>query len=184
MRIRWFDRLLLVLASLFLLIEGVVLGLLALNIGRPTFHRWVDLMFGHTINQVILCVVAVALLLIGLRLLLLRSRKPREDNMIFMCTTEAGTIRILPDAVEAIVQRSARNNAHVRDLKTRIMPVDGSLHVQLRVMLSPGANVKDISVELQAAVKDELEKNTGIPVPEVQVIVEATPAPTAARVDT
>lgn len=183
MKIRWFDRLLLVVTSLFLLAQGAVIGMLALDYGRDVFYHWSELMFGHTINRVILCVIAVLLALIALRMLFMR---PKRDNsaqsMIFMCTTDAGTVRILPEAVDAIVQRAARGNQHVRDLKTKVMPIDETLHVQLRVMIAPGVLVKDVSVELQKMIKEELEKQTGIPVPEVQVIIEATPN-TPARVE-
>lgn len=180
MKLRWYNRLLLVLASLFILIEAIGLGLLALGMGHQSLYNLMEMFLqGHFINRVILCVVSVLLLVVGVRLLFLRARPAPGQDLIFMCTTDAGTIRITPAAVESLVQRAGRNNAHVRDLKVKTYQQDNALHVQLRVVIAAGATFKEVSQELQTKVREELETNTGIPVSEVQVIIEAAPAPAA-----
>lgn len=185
MKIRWFDRLLLVIASLFMILVAIGVGLLALGIGKDAFNFWSEILLYHTVNRVILCVAAVMLLLMALRLLFLRGRKPQTASSMFMQSTDAGTIRITIAALEAIIQRASRGNAQVRDVKCRVIPLDNQqMKVGLRVMLSADANAKEVSAALQSAVKSALEDNTGIPVPEVEVTIEAAPPPALpARVD-
>lgn len=177
MKIRWFDRLLLVIVSLLLIAQAVGIGLLALGMGRDVLDYWTELMLYHTVNRVILCVVAVLLLIIGLRLLFLRGRRARVPSTIFMQSTDAGSIRITIAAIEAIILRSSRSITQVRDLKSRVIPLENhQMKVALQVMLMPDANVKEVSAALQSAVKTALEENTGIPVAEVEVVIEAAPA--------
>ncbi len=184
MKIRTFDRILLTVASLFMIAEAAVVGLLALGYGRTEFDFWVDVLLYHPVNRVLLCIVAVLLLVIALRLLFLRvGKRSSAPETIFMLSTEAGSIRITVAAIEAIVQRASRGNAQVRDVKVRVISQDNQLKAALRVMLTPDANVKDVSCALQASIKAALEDNTGIPVPEVQVTVEATPAAQPSRVE-
>lgn len=178
MKLRWFDRLLLVIASLFLIAEAVCIALLALGIGEATFAFMAEVMLYHNVNRVILCIVALLLLIIGLRLLFLRARRANAPTAVFMQSTEAGTIRITVAAIEAIIQRASRGNAQVRDVKCRVIPLESNqMKVALRVMLAPDANAKEVSCALQSTVKSALEDNTGIPVPEVEIMIEAAPAP-------
>jgi len=185
MKIRWYDRLLLVITSLFLLCFAVCVGLLAVGYGADTFNQLMALLFSSWFYRVALCVVAVLLLAMGLRLMFMRTRGVQTPTSVFMQSTDAGSIRITIAALEAIIQRASRGNAQVRDVKARVIPLENQqMNVALRVMLSADANTKEVSMALQTAVKAALEDNTGIPVPEVEVTVEAAPAPALpARVD-
>lgn len=182
MKLRWYNRMLLILASLFLLVQSVIIGLLALGYGHNEFYYIAEMMLaGHWINRVILCVLAVIVFAVALRLLFLRSKKNNPNaGLIFMCSTDSGAIRITPMAVEALVKRASKDNDSVRDLKVKIYQQDNSLHMQLRVMIIPGAIIKDVSAQLQKTVREAVENSTGIPVPEVQVIIEAMPVTSAA----
>ena len=186
MKLKWFDRFLIVLSALVLIL--IALGALGVGLGmlRVPFIDFFNLMVGYWVNVVILSAICVLILAVAVRMIVAVSAHPVQvaPQNVLLKTTENGTIRLSLTAVDVMVQRSVRGNSAVRDVSTRLLVTpQETLAIQLRLTLAPDTIVSDLSAQLQSDVRDYVQGHAGVPVQEIAIFVDASPAVSAARVE-
>ena len=179
MKMKWFDRVFLILAALIL----IALSIFAAGVQLGLFRGLYDDLFatinnGLTVNTIIVCAVCAVIFVMAFRLLVasMSSGEKRETapDSVLIKTTNEGTIRLAVSAVDSMVQRSARTVQSVRDVSSRIFVTENdNLAVQLNVSFVVDTVVSEATVQVQEAVKSYLEQHTGISVGEVKVFVDA-----------
>ena len=118
-------------------------------------------------------VVAVALLLFVLCLkLLIGGGESKGPRSALVKKTENGAIRISVGALDSMVQKHARANGDVRDIKSGIELDEDGIRIRIRLMLMPESNIPETSAVLQTSLKDYVETLSGIQVKEISIFVE------------
>ncbi|MGE4271601.1 MAG: alkaline shock response membrane anchor protein AmaP [Desulfitobacterium sp.] len=128
-------------------------------------------------------IVATFIIILGI-LPFLRPRRKIPDHT-FRTVSQLGEVRITVDALGDIIVRSALNKNGVRLVKPLIKQREDGLEIFLDCQFNPEAAIPEVSEQLQAQVKEDIERYTGIKVAEVKVLVrrmDADPSNRPARV--
>ncbi len=123
--------------------------------------------------------IGALLLILGL-LLFIRPRPAVEVS--FALTGKFGEVRITGEAIQEIVGRAALTVEGVRKVLVNLRHREEGLEITVISQFNPETVIPEISAELQAKVKQDVEHYTGIRVAEVKVLVRSGEAPKPARV--
>ena len=162
------ERLYLGLLALSIAAAGVVLGAVAtayfpLDLLRTSL----DAVYGNRNFMVlagVMIVLAAAVLAASLR------RGERVETILQQ--GPLGEVRICFKAVENIVLKASKSMKGIREIKTKIIISDSGVVIFLRAVIYPDQTIPQLIAELQAVVKDDVEKITGSSVAEVKVMIE------------
>ena len=131
------------------------------------------------VNPLESIVVAVVLFLLGLLLTI----QPREStDRAFRTSTKGGEVRISQDALQDIIARSAMVLPGVLQVQSSLRERETGLQIMLSCQFEEGVIIPQSSDELQAQVKTDVERYTGIIVTEVKVLVRRLDKARPARV--
>ncbi len=117
-------------------------------------------------------IIAIVLIAVGLALFFLPKPK-RFDDPAFQTSSKFGEVRVTYEAIGEIVKRSALAVAGVRHVETHLRNRENALEISIVSQLDPGAVIPEVSEQIQAQVKEEVEKTTGITIAEVKVLVRS-----------
>lgn len=124
-------------------------------------------------------VVAGLLLLLGLLLFV----RPREStDRTFLTSSKGGEVRISQDALQEIIARSATVLPGVLQVQSSLRERETGLQIMVSCQFEQGVLIPQMSGELQAKVKQDVELYTGILVTEVKVLVRSLEKARSARV--
>ncbi|MDR3541860.1 MAG: alkaline shock response membrane anchor protein AmaP [Desulfosporosinus sp.] len=123
--------------------------------------------------------VAVLLLLLGLLLFV----RPRERmDRAFLTSSKGGEVRISQDALQEIIARSAKVLTGVLQVQSSLRERESGLQIMVSCQFEQDVLIPQMSAELQAKVKQDVELYTGILVTEVKVLVRSLEKTRSARV--
>jgi uncharacterized alkaline shock family protein YloU len=185
-----FNRLVIVLLAMALLVAAAAVLLVTLGLARPTdlapapwfadrlapFAQLDPSSWGWTVG------VCLGLVLVGLLLLVAELRPGRrEESRLTLKRDELGTVTVTRRAVRAIVEREAGQVAGVAEAHSRLQESNGGLHVFCRVAVDPAAAIPALAEAVQARVRAAVERAVGRPVAEVRVDAQVEPLTGARR---
>ncbi|ODA41699.1 alkaline shock response membrane anchor protein AmaP [Desulfosporosinus sp. BG] len=124
-------------------------------------------------------VLAAFLLMLGL-LLFVRPRKSTERS--FLTSSKGGDVRISQDALQEIIARSAMVLPGVLQVQSSLRERETGLQIMVSCQFEQDVLIPQISAELKAKVKQDVELYTGILVTEVKVLVRSLEKARLARV--
>ena len=124
-------------------------------------------------------VVAAFLLLLGLLMI----GQPREStDRAFRTSSKEGEVRISQDALQDIIARSAMLLPGVLQVQSSLRARETGLQIRVSCQFEQGVIIPQTSEDLQAQVKADVERYTGIIVTEVKVLVRRLEKNRPARV--
>lgn len=177
MRIRAFDRVLMVLVVLLLLAVAVFLSAVAFRVlDRQIIETYIEGFYTLWQNIVILLVIAAVLLIIALRLLYAALVPPRRKVRAVVRRTEEGTLSITLTTLQDIAIRSAKTVEGVKDTACEVIAVEGGVRICFKVDPTNEAVLPEMGKQLQTRVKEQVEMLSGIAVKEVNVLVARSQA--------
>lgn len=119
------------------------------------------------------------------------SEEPETDPRRLASAGEVGRIEVLPAAVAALAAHAADEcygvmgmagrglRAGMAELLRRdlhrgvdVREVEGGLEIDVYVIVNYGMRITEVAHNLQSAVRFEVERSTGVPVPVVNVFVQ------------
>lgn len=163
-----FDRIILSIYTFLLtfLSLGVILMSLRL-IPLETVGTSISLLYGQWEAGL----VGAVFLLVSIRLLLagLRSRRGRKT---IVHHNDMGDVHISLDAVENLVEKTARHIRGVRGIKVNATHTGSGLTVNLRAVVSPESNVPNVTAEIQSRVHEYIKNTVGIELVDMRIFVE------------
>lgn len=162
------ERTYLVIIALLVGAAAVALGALGLSLVDLRL-LWTSLERMHGSLETVL--LAVLLAIFSLLIFVLSFRRG-ESVETLLSHSQLGELRICFKAIENLVLKAARTVDGVREVKTRMMQTENGLTIFLRAITFPDLDIPQVSTELQAAVKEYVEKTTGASVAEVKVMIE------------
>ena len=185
MKIRGFTRFMLRLFAFFATLIGLagaaLMACFALNLDWPHPGETHAFLVSNLWITISACAFFLIFAVFGLRFLFLR--KPYESPTLLLKTTEHGAIVIALSALDSMVLRAARKISGLRDVQTRVVGIENTLSVRLKVSLMPDVSVPEATTELQSAIKAYVEETSGILVRDIQVFVDSVQQAAPARVE-
>ncbi len=171
-----FDRILLVLALLFLIGVSVLFLCVATQILPEEYVVYnAELAYSGVEASLIVGGAGLLLLIISLRILVAFNRKPAapRTTSALVGSNEIGATHISLAAVDNLVQRHCRANGKIRECTSGIFTLDGGLRITLKLAVLPETNVPQFTEELKGSLKAYLEEHAGIPVKEISILIVA-----------
>ncbi|MPL84347.1 hypothetical protein SDC9_30312 [bioreactor metagenome] len=115
--------------------------------------------------------VGAVFLLVSIRLLLAGVRTQRGKGTI-VHHNDFGDVHITLDAVENLVEKTARHIRGVRSTKIKVERNGQQLLVTIKAVVSPESNVPVVSKEIQQRVHEHIKNTVGIELSDVRILVE------------
>lgn len=174
MKLKLFDRILLVILLLAALVVSFVLfGVASRIIPESAALYFVSLFYYNVHNALILAGAGLVVLLITLRLLFAR-KKPAAPQAVTTLVRqgEVGSTFITLSAIDTMAQKYCSGIAHVQECHTSVCAVEGGVSIGVRLDVDEEAQVVELCENLQTTMKEYIESHTGIVVKEVGVLVE------------
>lgn len=164
----FFDRIILsvytfLLAFLSLGVIVISLRLISLDI------VWTSL--NYIYGQWEAALIGAVCLLVSIRLLMAGLRSKRGKDTI-VHKNDLGDVHITIDAVENLIEKTARHVRGVRAVKINIERKGHQLLVVVKATVSPESNVPSVSQEIQQRVHDHIKNTVGIELADVRILVE------------
>ncbi len=179
-----FNRLLIILLDLLLLVAAGAVLLTALGVTQPEqlaptpwfVNRLVPFTQLDPTSWRRVVGVSVVLLLVGLLLLFLELRPgPREAPRMTLKQDGLGRVTMARDGVRELVDHEASRVAGVMEVRSRVEEDPAGLRILCRVSVDPTGSVPEMTQELQERLKGVVEHHLGRPVAEVRVDAQVAP---------
>ncbi|MGI6175622.1 MAG: alkaline shock response membrane anchor protein AmaP [Christensenellales bacterium] len=184
MKMKLFDRILLAVYALIILVACVALAFVVFN---ATPAENITAAISNITQawqlQAAVGIVLALLILASLRLLFLRGDRRSSERDLILKTTDHGVIRISLFTIDSLAQKHARSVSYVRDVKSQVIIYKETVRIRLKLSLMPETDIPKVTTQLQQSVKEYVEQYAGIFVQEVQIFVEDTSLNLKARVD-
>lgn len=179
-----FNRLLIILLDLLLLVAAGAVLLVTLGVTPPEqlaptpwfvdrlvpFTQLDPTGWSWTVG------VSIVLLLVGLLLLFLELRPgPRQAPRIMLKQDGLGRVTVARDGVRHLVDREAGRVAGVMEVRSQVEEDAAGLRILCRLSVDPTRSMPEMTQELQERLKAAVEHHLGRPVAEVRVDAQVAP---------
>lgn len=163
-----FDRIILTVYTFLLTFLSLGVILLSLRL-VPLDAVWTGISFIYDHSQVSL--IGTVFFLVSIRLLFAGVRSRRGKKSI-VHHNELGDVYISLDAIENLVEKTARNVRGVRNIKVFASHADTGLNLAVRAVISPESNVPSVTAEVQERVKEYIKNTVGVELANMQIYVK------------
>ena len=185
MKLNFLERLLLALTGILGVFFAVILGVISYagNNAQLTIGGYKATIGTGVWLVVLVGVLALAVLIWGLKLLSLAfKRPPRMDrSSVSVQNSENGSVRISVAAMDTLVKQAIAHDEGVVDIKTSIINHEDSISVSIDMTLASDVHIPNVTMMMQRSIKNFIEEFSGIAVRQVTImvskIVEVTPQP-------
>jgi len=126
--------------------------------------------------------LSILLLVISFKYLFL-SIVPAKIQSTLLKNTDIGMIRVSVNTLDSIAQKTVRSFTEVKDVKTSVIPDMDGVRVRVILFIMPDVNIPDLTLAVQAKVKEQIEFISGISAKEVQIYVENVPTSQRGKVE-
>lgn len=176
MKMRWFDRVLLVLGGLVLLALGVFVVLFASNVIRFADIS-MDILFKDAWQWMPLFILAGAVLtLMGIRIAFrpLWRRKDAQSRYYAVQSVDAGSVHISMQAIDHLIHKCIQYWPEILSTQIAIRGQQEAVTIRLRLTLRSDVRIPELIADVRTEVKDYVEECSGVKVERVEVVIEAT----------
>ncbi|MCL6631655.1 MAG: alkaline shock response membrane anchor protein AmaP [Alicyclobacillus herbarius] len=169
------DRFLLVILSLGVLCASILLVVFGLGAGAQ-WQSDVYLTLTTYPGNIYTVVLAVVFALVALRFLFYRVGKASPEYISLPGPN--GQIRISFDTIRQLTNRTGREIRGVQEFDSRVRHGQNGILLAVRVRALPDVDLSAMGSEIQSAVKEYVERNSGILVERITVnVVELARSP-------
>jgi hypothetical protein len=179
-----FNRILVILLDLFMMLCAVVVLLVIFAVLRPVDLSGDPWIVGELTPFTRLDAttwywvlgLSIAAGVVGLILLIAELNPgPRPESRVVVKRDSVGQVTVTRDGIREVVDREAGRVAGVMDVRSRVAESGDGLHIASRVEIDPAASIPEITGELQQRVKASVEHLLGRPVGQVAVDAQVAP---------
>ncbi|NLC11854.1 MAG: alkaline shock response membrane anchor protein AmaP [Firmicutes bacterium] len=157
------------LLALLALIVGVLLVLIATGILRLQGIGLIEL--SRLAGSFTFFIAGIVIFIVGLLLLIFCLRKGEQVSAISQ-QTELGELSISYKTIESMILKASRSVKGIRDITAKTASTEKGLVIYIKAKAVPEKPIPELTLELQASVKDYVEKIGGTAVAEVKVLIE------------
>jgi uncharacterized alkaline shock family protein YloU len=182
-----FDRLILTLYSLALIVISLFVMATSLNlISSDYIANAIEEIYSSSQVGLTYFVAAAIFFLISLKFLFtsVRGRGERSHTGGSVHSpTEYGDVKITLETIESIAVSAARRIRGIRDLKARVRTGDNKTSIHVKVTVDGETSIPSLVEQVQQVIKERVETIAGLAISEVTVLVSEVAQPgTGARV--
>ncbi|MGQ9623373.1 MAG: alkaline shock response membrane anchor protein AmaP [Candidatus Caldatribacteriaceae bacterium] len=164
-------------------ILGIILLLFALGLGILTFNvfsllaiqKWIVdcymLLHRGLLNQA-LSVIGVVLLVVG-AVALFRTLFPRGRFLIYR--TDEGEIKVSFDSLHSLTREALKGMEEIISVTPRVEKRGQSARLFLHLVVRTDASIPELSNIVQTKVRERIERQTGIALDDVKLLVDLQP---------
>lgn len=174
MKIKVFDRILIVILSLFVIWVSCITALRINNL--IAFVEWYQLFTQEAVTIICAVVFVMALRAIVAAL----KRKPLGEpapTAAHLETNEYGSTYVALAAIDSMVQRHCRSNPRVKDCASLVSLVNGGVKVAVKLIVTNECNIPELSSSLHQSLKAYVEELSGIKVLDAGILIVSAPPP-------
>lgn len=116
--------------------------------------------------------IAIGFIAVGLIVLALEARmltRGGAAGMALVSSGPDGTVRVSVESIAQLAQRTARGNRDVRNVRCNVQVAPGGLAIRCVVGLRMGADVPEVSSDVQQNIREVVERLIGLPVADVPI---------------
>lgn len=177
MKLRFIDRLIIILSALVVLVTALIaLGMVWNILPEDLFLEYADRVYNVDINlwpvtgiSAGIFILAVGLFFIGFG----RSRlKTPETIYIQIGSADGGTLKIAADSLNEMICKNVATIAGVKEAKSKVSIKEGLANIVVGVSLDEGVIVPQISEEIQTTTKEKIQLLTGLNIAEISIMVK------------
>jgi hypothetical protein len=172
------------LSAVFAIIAIVFAGIvLALALGWAIPQAYLLSFLTVADNRWIIGAISALVIVLALYLIISAGKSTHHHRELTIQDTSYGRVDISVPALEDMIRRASRQVREIREIRPLLHYENGAVAVDLRLNVSPEANLPAVSHEVQAAVQQYLEEKAGIQVRQVQVLIEGVSFESRTRVE-
>ena len=167
------EKITLILYSNLILILAVLMCLMIFGwIDINAVGNWThNMLTGETSSKIILG-VCIALILLSIRCIFFdkTSKEQIKERQGVLMQNENGKLMISKDTIENLVSSVAKGYQDTQDISTRVeLDKENNVNVFVNLTVTNNAVIKDLSVNLQNAIKEKVKTATDLEVKEVNI---------------
>lgn len=162
------DRIILTIYTF--LLTFLSLGVILVSL-RLVSTEWVRTSIESIAGRWEASLVGAVFLLVSVRLLLAGLRSRRGGKTITHHTS-LGDVHVSLDAVENLVEKTARHTRGIRGVKVSVQHLKVGVTVTLRIVVSPDSNIPEVTTEVQQRVSEAIKSTVGVDPADVRIMVE------------
>ncbi|HOQ09077.1 MAG TPA: alkaline shock response membrane anchor protein AmaP [Syntrophomonadaceae bacterium] len=155
-----------------LLILGLAIAAMYLAVG---YTRLVDAglaLLSNPVNQIILGASAAAVIALTILVMISLLKGESKPANILVSSSVNGQVSITVAAIKTIISRAVKKVDGVKETRSSVAQGPDGVIIYLHMMINPEISVPEMSKNVQAAVKEQLESIGGLQVSEVRVLVD------------
>lgn len=172
------EKLVLILYSLLILAISVVVCLIIFNVININQIKFcIDYIISDIALTIIVLAFSVICMLLSIRCLFFRKKKQIKKSTAtdILLENESGRLLISKTAIENAVKNIVRNAMeYSSDIKitTDIDPAN-NISIYIAVMIGTALRVRDLTLDLQLKIKNDIKENFGLEVKQVNIKVDS-----------
>lgn len=172
------EKLILILYSVLILVISVVVCLIIFNvINIDQIKFCIDYVISDIALTIIVLASSIVCMLLSIRCLFFRKKKQikKSTSTDILLENESGRLLISKTAIENAVKNIVRNAMECgSDIKTTtdIDPAN-NISIYIAVMIDSALRVRDLTLDLQLKIKNEIKENFGLEVKQVNIKVDS-----------
>ena len=172
------EKFVLILYSFLMLIVSVIICLILFKvISIDQIKESIEYVQKDTALVITILAIAIVCILLSIRCLFFRKKKQikKSNTTEILLENESGRLLISKNAIENAARKIVKESLHLNtDIKvTADIDPANNISVYIAVMLDRALNVRDLTLDLQLRIKNEIKNSFGLEVKQVNIKVDS-----------
>ena len=172
------EKFVLILYSLFMLIISVFVCLLLFNIvNLDHIKNGLEFILKDTALTITIISVAIVCIMLSVRCLFFRKKKNIKKSTAtdILLENESGRLLISKNAIENAVKSMVKDSMKLDTEVRVVVDIDpaNNISIYISVMLDRELRVRDLTLDLQLRIKNEIKQDFGLEVKQVNIKVDS-----------
>ena len=172
------EKFVLILYSFLMLIVSAIVCLILFKvISIDQIKECIEYVQKDTALVITIIAIAIVCILLSIRCLFFRKKKQikKSNTTEILLENESGRLLISKNAIENAAKNIVRESLHLNtDIKvTADIDPANNISIYIAVMLDRALNVRDLTLDLQLRIKNEIKNSFGLEVKQVNIKVDS-----------
>ena len=172
------EKFVLILYSFFMLIVSAIICLILFKvISIDQIKECIEYVQKDTALVITILAIAIVCILLSIRCLFFRKKKQikKSNTTEILLENEAGRLLISKNAIENAAKKIVKESLHLNTEIKVTADIDpaNNISIYIAVMLDRALNVRDLTLDLQLRIKNEIKNSFGLEVKQVNIKVDS-----------
>lgn len=172
------EKFVLILYSFFMLIVSAIICLILFKvISIDQIKDCIEYVQKDTALVIAILAIAIVCILLSIRCLFFRKKKQikKSNTTEILLENEAGRLLISKNAIENAAKKIVKESLHLNTEIKVTADIDpaNNISIYIAVMLDRALNVRDLTLDLQLRIKNEIKNSFGLEVKQVNIKVDS-----------